>query len=114
MYALPDYHGSTEVVGHGNVLLEIAINPQDAIVVDATYYDQSPSYDLTDEAISPFAKKYWASAIPLQDFLRLSPLEQIKRFINPEILIKKDTPPERIKVINVEQHKIKGDSITLF
>ena len=94
-------HGS---MGEGSILMEIKINPKDALVADAddsgegliAYRDGSVA------SAHEWAEQYWKRAIPLEEFLKLSPEEKKGRFYFPEVVIPHSIPPEHMRIAAVK------------
>ncbi|MFA5133788.1 MAG: hypothetical protein WC459_03230 [Patescibacteria group bacterium] len=97
VYAHDDYY-FTPHLGNGNLILEVKIDPESALVVDAGHFIVARICFEKRGEVSGCEKKYWAGAMRLSDYQRLSLEEKTEKFRYPEILIPNKIAPEFIKV----------------
>ena len=88
-----------------DVLLQIQADPKDCLVADGVCYSEAGwRMSLTDglEVARAWAKSYWETAKPLNEYLserHTGKGGDYDDFEFPEVLIPTDIPPERIKVV---------------
>jgi hypothetical protein len=119
VFAVPEYRDSARsgaMAQMGNVVLEIMVDADRAMIFDVELYNaigESMQFsggindpDFREQALNA-AKNYWASGMPLSKYLELPLAEQERLFTTPEILIPDTVPPEQINVISVLDDKVK-------
>lgn len=117
VFAVPEYRDPDRagaMGGMGNIVLEMTVDADKAMVFDVEIYNAMAENMLSDydpndprfiEAARETAAKYWSGGMKLSDYLKLSLAKQRELFVTPEILIPETVSPSAIKVVSVLEGK---------
>jgi hypothetical protein len=108
IYAWVNIEDSGPKRQQGTIPLAVRVNPKKVLVLDQECFDAlverfaAQEYVRLEEA-ERMAKRYWDSALTLEDYLKLAPEERKARFAVPEVLIPKPAPSEFIEFPDIRK-----------